>query len=289
MGPKVFAAVMLSGAVAATSHYDADAQSRMPIRGTDTISRTLRFDGSADRTVDIRTINGEIRVTAADTSDVQIDARRTVRARTEDDAAAALREVTLEFLDGAARVGAIVHDRGDVCGEPFSRNGRERYSVAYEFGVRVPRRTNLRLCTINGGDVTVDGTSGDFAINNINGRVTLANVRGSGSAQTINGEMRVSFAEPPRGASSFKTLNGDLEATFPAALSADLLLKTFNGELLTDFDVQVLPQQAERSREAGGLFRYRSDGSARVRVGQGGPQLTLETFNGDVRVLRAAR
>jgi hypothetical protein len=282
-------AVLICGVSHQGCHAQADAQAWMPVRDTQTITRTLRFDGSAERTLDVRTIHGTILVTAADVSDVQLDARRIVRAQSEADVQTAEREVTVDFLDGASRVGAVVRDRGDVCGEPFSRSGRPRYVVTFEFTVRVPRLTNLRLCTINGGEIRVEGTDGDFEINNINGRITIENVRGGGSAETINGALTVSFTEPPRAASLFKTLNGDVEATFPADLSADLTLRTRHGELLTDFDVQPLPQRSEKTERSNGQFVYRSDGSARVRVGRGGPELTLETFNGDVRVLRAAR
>jgi hypothetical protein len=266
----------------------AEAQSRFSVRDTQTMTRTLKFAAGADRTLDVRTVHGEIHVVAADIAEVQMDVRRTVRARTDADTADADREVTLEFLDGSSRVGAIVRDQGITCGDSFSRSGRQRYVVEYAFTVRVPRRTNLRLCTINGGEVTVEGTDGDFDISNINGPVSIRDVRGSGSAETINGEMTVSFVEPPRGDSLFKTLNGDVEVTFPARRSADLQLKTRNGDLLTDFDVQTLPQQVTRQSRNGG-FIYRSEGSARVRVGNGGPELTFETFNGDVRVLKGRR
>ena len=277
--------------LAAACEMRADAQSRMPVRDSGTMTRTLRFDGSGDRTVDVRTINGSIRVIAADRPDVQLDARRRVRARSEEDVARADRDVTLEILDEASRVGAIVQGpEGDVCGEPS--NGRrtwrrQDYSVEYELSVQVPRQIRLRLCAINGGDLEVDGADGDFDISNVNGGITLRNLRGSGNAETVNGALVATFLDVPRSEMRLKTLNGNLDATFPASLAADLLLKTFNGDLFTDFDVQRLPRlMASERRNGGDLYVYRSDGSARVRVGAGGPTITLETFNGDVRLRR---
>lgn len=277
--------------LAAGCEMRADAQSRMPVRDSRTITRTLRFDGSSDRTVDVRTINGSIRVIADDINDVEIEARRTIRAERESDVETAEREVTLDFLDAQTRIGVAVRHSGQTCGESFQgRNDwRRRYHVEVEFTIRVPRRTGLRLCTINGGDVRVEGTDGDFDISNINGAIALEAIRGTGIAETINGDLTASFAEVPRGELRIKTLNGDIEATFPEELSADLSLKTRNGDLLTDFDVQVLPQRPERGERSNGLFVYRTDGSARVRVGSGGPEFRLETFNGDVRVLKERR
>lgn len=277
--------------LAAACEMRADAQSRMPVRDAHTITRTLRFDGSGDRSVDVRTINGSIRVIAADITGVEIEARRTIRAERASDVEAAEREVTLDFLDAQSRIGVAVRHSGQTCGDSFQgrHDWRRRYQVEVAFTIRVPRRTDLRLCTINGGDVRVEGTDGDFDVSNINGPIVLEAVRGTGFAETINGDLTVSFAEVPRGMLRIKTLNGDVEATFPEELSADLSLRTRNGELLTDFDVQSLPQRPERSERSNGLFVYRTDGSARVRVGRGGPELSLETFNGDVRVLKGRR
>jgi len=283
----VFAAV-LCGAVPSV----ADAQSRYPVRDTRTVTRTLRFGGAGDRTLDVRAVTGSIHVIAADVSDVRIEVRRVTRARSDDDLREAERDVTLDFLDNESRVRAVVREAGDVvCGEPSNRGRtwRPRYEVAFEFTIRVPRRINLQLCAMNGDEIRVEGTDGEFDINHLNGRITMTNIRGSGSAETLNGRVTVSFAEAPRAASWLKTLNGDVEATFPAGLSADLQLKTRNGELLTDFDVQMLPPPSAAGERRNGMFVYRADGSARVRAGGGGAEISMETMNGDVRVIRAAR
>jgi len=280
---------VLSGAVP----WVADAQSRYPVRDTRTLTRILRFGGAGDRTLDVRTVSGSIHVIAADVSDVQIEVRRVTRARSDADLPEAERDVTLDFLDNESRVRAVVREAGDVvCGEPSNNRGRTfrpRYEVAFEFTIRVPRRINLQLCAMNGDEIRVEGTDGEFDINHLNGRITMTDIRGSGSAETLNGPVTVSFAEAPRAASWLKTLNGDVEATFPAGLSADLQLRTRNGELLTDFDIQMLPLPAAAVERRNGHFLYRSDGSAHVRVGRGGTSISMETMNGDVRVIRAAR
>jgi hypothetical protein len=165
------------------------------------------------------------------------------------------------------------------------RRMRPRYSVAFDFEVRVPRNTRLRLCTINGGDVHVAGTIGDFEIDNVNGAIALSGVRGSGRAVTVNGAVSASFAENPKAASTFKSVNGDLDVIFQRNLSADLLMKTFNGGLFTDFDVAPLPLQAAGVERRNGMTVYRGSRFTGFRVGQGGPQVTLDAFNGDIRVV----
>ena len=112
---------------------------------------------------------------------------------------------------------------------------------------------------------------------------------GSGEAITVNGGVKGSFAAAPRADSVFKTINGSIVLTLPADFAADVNMKTFNGGLYTDFDSQALtaPQPIAAERK-GARTIYQSNSFARVRIGNGGPRMTLDTLNGDVRVLRAA-
>jgi hypothetical protein len=263
------------------------------VRDESTISRTLHFGGSGQRVLDVRAIHGSIRVIGADRTDVQLDVQRLVRAASDDDIDAADDEVVLDIVDAQPRIEAIVREKdGEVCGEESPQGygtwRRTRYVVTYDFAIQVPRDTRLRLCTIDGHEVLVEGTSGGFELTNVNGRITMPNMRGSGTAHTVNGPIVATFAEQPREPSRFATTNGDVIVGFPADLMADLKMKTFNGGLFTDFDVQPLPQPIAVPERRDGGFVYRSNGYAMVRAGSGGPELTFDTFNGSVRVIRFA-
>jgi hypothetical protein len=50
-----------------------------------------------------------------------------------------------------------------------------------------------------------------------------------------------------------------------------------------------LPQPIAVPERRDGGFVYRSNGFTLVRAGRGGPELTFDTFNGSVRVIRFAR
>jgi hypothetical protein len=270
-------------------------RSRFPVADESTIDRTLTFGSGGDRTFDLRLINGSIRVVGTDQDTVRISLRKVIRAETDADLADAQREVALDFVDRTPRLEAIVRDRnGHVCGEQWQgRNddrSRPRYEVSFDAEVQVPRTVNLRLCTINGGDVRVEGTAGDFEVSNVNGQIDMEQVAGSGSARTVNGPVTVSFTENPREASVFHTVNGNVVVRFQDGLAADLKMKTFNGGLFTDFDVQPLAQAATGQTERrGGRFVYRGNDFTTVRAGGGGPEHTFETLNGNVRALRATR
>lgn len=270
-----------------------DPQSRWLTREQRATQHALRFAGDGQHTLEVRTTTGAITIEAYDGNEVDMIVSKVVRGETEEDLRDAEREVELDVADNARVVGAVVRQRDQpVCGDEFnnnwpSRGWRRRYDVRYDFMIRVPRNTRLDLCTINKGDVTVSGTRADFEIRSVNGRITMTGVGGSGQATTVNGRVTATFAAVPRMPSLFKTINGDIVVSFPERLAADLRLKTFNGGLYTDFETQPVPARAVAiPQRENGRFVYRNQYTT-VRVGGGGPELTLDAFNGDVRVLRA--
>ena len=259
-------------------------------------SRRLQFTGTGTRTLDAGTFSGSIRVSGDGGSDVRVEAVTKVEAETTEALQAALRDLVLETQEQGATVSVSVrHGDRPRCGESGTWRGeawwdRRRYDATVSLTVQVPRDVRVRLCAVNGEEVVVSGIDGDYDVNNVNGGVRLDGLRGSGRATTVNGGITASFAAAPRGESLFKTVNGGIAVTFPRDLSADLRLKSFNGEIYTDFDTTALPVAPEPARRAG-LPRlvYKTRGFTNVRVGAGGPALTFDTMNGDVRILRAGR
>jgi hypothetical protein len=269
----------------------AGAAQRYRLTDERTLEYTLRFAGAGERTMTIRNINGTIRVGGSAQPTVQVAVRRTIRADSEANLQRAEQEVVVATTDQRPEVSAVVTDPFDpACGESGRRSweGRRPYDVRFDFAVSVPANTRLVLCTVNGEAIEISGTSGDFDLSNVNGRINIDNVRGSGNATTVNGPITARLLDRPRRDGAFTTVNGGITVTWPGELAADLRLKTFNGGLFTDFDVVPLPSPPPSSTRREGHLVIRPNEFAHVRVGAGGPQLTLETLNGDVRVLRAA-
>ncbi len=277
---------------------DASAPDRLRPEDGAVVTRTLRFAGDGERTLDVRLIHGSIRVAGSSGDEVRVEVRQRIRADSDADRDAAARDVSLDLVENGTTVEAVAREPwSDVCGAPSSarrwqKRGQSQqpgYQVTFDLDIHVPRRTRLRLCTINSGDVLVEGTAGAFDITHVNGRIVMQNVRGAGRVQTVNGPIVASFAAAPDAPTLFKTINGNIDVTFPRAMAADLTMKTFNGGLFTDFDIQPLPQSAAaRVDKRGGLSVYRSNEFTRVRTGRGGPEVTFDTLNGDVRVVRGA-
>jgi len=291
MSKRALSTVAIGLALIGTAN--AQRSSRYDVVEESAITRTLSFAAGGGRTLDVRNINGFVHVEATNDAAVQMSIRKVIRAETRDDVAEAERDVRLDFRDGAPRVDARVSDRrGHVCGEESNdrddRWDRVHYDVKFDFTIRVPRDVALRLCTINGGDVIVNGTRGDFDVTNVNGLIDMRQIAGSGRAHTVNGPVSVTFTANPTQASSFKTVNGNVDVSFPDGLGADFAMKTFNGGLFTDFDGQPIASAAQTGGERkNGRILHRANEYTGVLVSNGRPEITFETLNGNVRARRA--
>jgi hypothetical protein len=208
-----------------------------------------------------------------------------LRADSPEKAAEARRDVSLDISQDANTVRLYV-DGPFRCRDGGVRmHGRQGYRVRFDFELQVPPDTAVSLKTVNDGDIKVEGVAGDYDVDNINGGIQMAEVSGSGRVYALNGRVQVLFRENPRAASSFGSLNGEVRVSFRPSLAADLRFKTFNGGVFTDFPVTYLPVQAAAGERRDGKFVYKSNEWSSVRVGRGGPELSFDAFNGNIRIL----
>jgi hypothetical protein len=242
----------------------------------------------AAKSVDVDNFDGSITVRGSSTQEIKVEIRKTIRARSAEKVQEAKREVQLDMASHGD--GLRVYVDGPFrckCGDG-SINGRGSrfygYEVSFDFTIQVPRDTNLRLRTVNRGDIRAENIAGTFDAENINGGLELLEVSGSGHAYALNRPVKVLFSRNPAAASDFGSLNGDVEIAFRPGLSADLWMKTFNGHAYTDFDVSALPGRAGVREQRDGKFVYKTNEFFGVRAGNGGPELKFDAFNGDIRI-----
>lgn len=167
--------------------------------------------------------------------------------------------------------------------------GTERINSNAEISVQVPYDTSLKLSTVNGGNIVVDGVSGDVDVNNTNGAVTLTHISGSAVAHALNGKVLVVLDRvTPGKPMSFSSLNGDIDVTLPADIKANVKMKTDNGEIFSDFDVRLTgsghPPVVEGNRSGGGKYRVRFDRAVYGSINGGGPEIQFTTFNGSIYI-----
>jgi DUF4097 and DUF4098 domain-containing protein YvlB len=228
---------------------------------------------------------GSITATATRGDAVEMVIHETVTGRTKEEIAEARQKIKLDLTQEGNRVRAYV-DGPFRCREGSHRwHGEDRVSerVAYHFELRVPAETAIDLRTVT-GDVKVDGTDGRFKVASVNGKVEMGAVRGSGSARSVNGPVKVSFAANPGGTCSFETVNGELDVAFRSGLDADLRFKTLNGEVFTDYPYVRRSLATPAGDRKNGRFLLQRSGTFGITIGGGGRELAFATINGDILV-----
>jgi len=258
---------------------------RWSVRAQETIERTLTLSGAPMRLV-IDNVDGYVHVTGTNGPQVRVTAHQSIRAETDSDLQEAKNDIKLEMTEKPGSV-SIYYDAPWRCNGNHggcSGDHRHFYEVTYDIDVEAPREARLVVSTVNGGEVRVEKTTGDFDIGNVNGQISMSEVSGSGDVHTVNGPVSVHFVKNPLRASSFKTTNGQLDVYFQQPLAADLLFKTFNGQIYTNFDVTPRATPASQPEQGNGKFVYHSRGPTGGRVGGGGPELAFDTLNGNIRL-----
>jgi DUF4097 and DUF4098 domain-containing protein YvlB len=277
MIPLVLSALMLL-----STAYGSDLKETEPIR------KTVKFaDQTAAHRLVVDNINGSIRVTGYTGSDVELVAYRTIRAGEKDKIEEAKQKVTLDITEKADKIVLYVNAPGRCADGGINYRGADYdgYDVEYDFELRVPVKTDVVLKTVNHGDIEVKNVQGQFEVNNVNGGIDMEDIDGSGTAATVNGSVNVRFDHNPAQSSSFRTINGKVTVELRKNLSANLRFTTMNGEVFTDFSVTDLPQSSPVHEKHGRKNIFRSGDSFCVRAGDGGPELSFDTLNGNIYVL----
>jgi hypothetical protein len=255
------------------------------VEQNETIQKTYPLSGAAPKKVIVDNVDGSIHVTGVAGSEVRLVAHKRLRADSPETAEQARRDVKLDISQDANTVRFYV-DGPFRCRDGGIHIHRDPgYEVKYDLELQVPHDTAIDLKTINDGEIKVENVAGDYKVDNINGGIEMTEISGSGKVYALNGHVKVTFRENPRGKSSFGSLNGEVRVSFQPDLNADLRFKTFNGGVYTDYTVSYLPLPAASGERHGTKFVYKSNEWSAVRVGHGGPELSFDAFNGNIRIL----
>jgi DUF4097 and DUF4098 domain-containing protein YvlB len=222
-------------------------------------------------------VNGRVTVTTWKDSKVEIKAVKVARDDEKD-----LKEVEIRVDESA----------GMVSVKAIWPKHRHNFHVEVIFDVKVPEGVNLKKVETVNGDVDVTGPFGSAELGTVNGSVTADSVKGSLDVSTTNGGIKVMRQEGKLAAETtngsirleklaFKdgiravTTNGSITVAIesPAEINASLVAETTNGHVSVDFPVTLKNlRQSRRLIEA--------------QIGQGGPEISLNTTNGSITITR---
>ncbi len=154
--------------------------------------------------------------------------------------------------------------------------------------IQTPVNTSVNVRVLSGGQILIEGVSGELEAQNLNGAVVMHNVSGSVVAHSLNGAVTVTMASVKSGSPmSFTSLNGNIDVTLPGNVAADFSMKTSHGEIYSDFDVKLKAPPKPTVEETGskkGKYKVHTEGTVSGSVNGGGPELHFQTMNGNIYI-----
>jgi DUF4097 and DUF4098 domain-containing protein YvlB len=255
--------LLLAGSAAALADYREDFSKTLPLKAGERFS--------------LENVNGGVAVSTWKEDKVEIKAVKVARNDEKD-----LKDVEIRVEQSA----------GHVSVKAIWPKYRRHFNVNVDFEIKVPEGVILdEVETVNGG-IEVTGRYGRAAVGTTNGSVSVEDASGELRAYTTNGGIQVSRFEGKLDAEttngnirlegltfkdgiSAETTNGSITLGIdsPEALNADLLARTTNGHITVDFPVTLKNLTPSKHR-------------VEAKIGQGGPEISLETTNGSIKITK---
>lgn len=160
----------------------------------------------------------------------------------------------------------------------------EDYQFIHEVHVKVPRGIRLEGSTINKGKLSITGPFREVEASNVNGKLDLHHMVSKTFANTVNGNITVSYDQAPNQDSEYHTVNGTINVFMPKDLSADVYFKSMQGDLYTDFEnvKRLKPEVKKEIHSNGSAATYHIEKFSPLRIGDGKIKLRFQVLNGDV-------
>lgn len=258
-----------------------------------TINKTAEFANLSDagNKFIIKNINGSVSIEAYDGNTIELTVNQEISGNSSE-----VEQGKQELEYKLERRGNLIFAYLDA---PFItvdfENGKLNYCInrqdddyqfTHDVTVRVPRNILMEGSTINKGMVSITGNFREVNADNVNGDVELKHMTSKTKANTVNGDITITYDEAPDQDSEYHTVNGTIEIYMPADLSADVFFKSMHGDLYTDFDnvTRLTPQVDKETDSHGSAITYRLDKFSPLRIGNGGTKLRFEVLNGDVYI-----
>lgn len=155
----------------------------------------------------------------------------------------------------------------------------------YQFDVRVPAGTRVDVGTVVDGAIDVAGVAGIVSASNVNGPISVRDLRECSFFESVNGAVELAFAQAPGRDCDIETINGNVTLLLPDGSGLDVALDSFNGSVFSAFRVDSfrVPATVEHTTDSG-RNRYRIQQSAGLRLEGGGPLFSISSLNGDIRI-----
>jgi Putative adhesin len=152
------------------------------------------------------------------------------------------------------------------------------------FTVRVPAGVRLAARTVE-GDIVAEGLRSPVDAASVSGDVRVSTT-GTARAATVSGNVEATFGETDGSEMEFASVSGNVIVRLAGDVGARVEAHTLSGNIESDFDLRMRPGNAEDDDEEHGEFHIEIGRQASGTIGRGGPELSLNTVSGNIRLLR---
>ncbi|HYR10139.1 MAG TPA: DUF4097 family beta strand repeat-containing protein [Longimicrobium sp.] len=258
---------------------------QQPVVGRGATQEDFRWSGrvARGRTIEIQGIVGDVRAEAASGDQVEVVGRRS------GDDADRVRIEVVEGDDGVVICAIYPNRRGgsnsgrrseDPCNDNHGDGEIDAEDARVDFTVRVPAGVKFASRTV-AGNVNATGLSSDVDVATVSGDVTVSTT-GTARAATVSGDVTATFGETDGEEMDFASVSGNVTLRLAGNVGAQVSAQTLTGDIESDFELR---------RDRG--YDDQDDGvhvnigsSASGTIGRGGPDLSVNTVSGDIRLER---
>ena len=160
------------------------------------------------------------------------------------------------------------------------------FDKTVDLDIQVPYSFDLKLNTIDNGDITVNNISGTMEVSNVDGDITIKEVSGSVIANTVDGNIVIVFNSVTENTPmAFSTVDGKIDVTFPANINALLKMKSDYGDVFSDFEIELIEhkQNIEKNNKTG-VYKVVIEEWTYGKINNGGTEILLKSLDGNIYI-----
>lgn len=220
---------------------------------------------NAGGSVELRNVNGDVRITAWDRNEVKVDAVKSARTKERMDEA----QIVVEASGNRVFIKTQYPEHDLTFSDENVNN-----PASVEYTLMVPRGARLDRIEVVNGSLEITGAAGEVRASCVNGRLTAKDLAGDSTLSSVNSGVDASFTRMPSRL-VLKSVNGTVTLTVPSDVNAEVSAKTVNGAIDNDFGLHV-----HHGRYVGHDLRG--------QIGSGGARIDLEDVNGTIALRHAS-
>ncbi len=221
---------------------------------------------TANGRVELRNINGAVRITAWDRNEVKVDA---VKSAYRDER---LKEVEIRVASAPDSISITTHyPEHNLTFHDDDADNPPRV----DYTLTVPRAARLDEIKLVNGGLEIEGVRGEVRASSVNGRVTARGIHGVSRLSTVNGQLEAAFDRlEPANRAALNSVNGSVVITLPSDSNTEINASTVHGSIRNDFGLPV---------QHGRYVGHKLSG----RLASGETRLDLKNVNGSISIRRA--